>query len=58
VSKPPEVREDGMRRVGCCRCGSTLAYADPDPVRAGKSVEIKCWKCNEVNYLIGQDEAA
>jgi phage FluMu protein Com len=54
----PETREDGKRRVACCECKKTLAYADPDPVRGGKEIEIKCWKCNAMNYLIGRDEAA
>ena len=58
MAKPAEVRDDGKRRVACCKCGRTLAYADPDPVRASKEIEIKCWECKELNYLIGQDEAA
>jgi ribosomal protein S27E len=58
MAKPAEIRADGKRRVACCRCGRTLAYADPDPVRPEKEIEIKCHDCNEMNYLMGRDEAA
>jgi phage FluMu protein Com len=56
--KPPTVREDGKRRVQCAKCKRTLAYADSDPVKDGKVIEIKCGECNELNHLIGRDEAA
>lgn len=53
-----DVRDDGKRRVRCHKCGRTLAFADADPVRAGKEIEIKCRDCNELNYLLGRPEAA
>ena len=57
MARPAEVREDGKRRVACCKCGRTLAYADPAPVRVGCEIEIKCRECNEFNYLMGPEAA-
>lgn len=53
----PDVREDGKIRVRCAGCGVTLAYATPDPIRRGAECEIKCWKCNGMNYLLSSEGA-
>lgn len=53
----PDVREDGKQRIKCCACHATLGYGTPRPVRAGGEIEIKCWKCNAMNYLLGREAA-
>jgi phage FluMu protein Com len=37
----------------CGGCGRMLMKIDPDAVKAGKAIELKCNKCDFMNYLIG-----
>jgi phage FluMu protein Com len=49
-----------LDEVRCQRCNRLLCKrSSPQPLRNGEVIEIKCWKCDDMNYLVGgpNDEA-
>lgn len=50
------VRDGQLKSLEPYRCGGCrrmLMKIDPDALRATKVIEMKCNKCDFVNYLIG-----
>ena len=42
-----------LNDVRCQGCNRLLCKATTRPVRDGEVIEIKCWKCDQLNYLMG-----
>jgi phage FluMu protein Com len=49
VDRPVRTWKD----VRCCGCSRLLLKQTPFAVRAGESIEIKCARCNALNYIVG-----
>jgi phage FluMu protein Com len=45
---------DALKEIRCGHCNRLLCKASPQPVREGQTIEIKCWKCDALNYLKGR----
>ena len=43
--------------VRCSGCRQLICKQAPDAIRPERFVEIKCAKCNALNYLQGTDKA-
>lgn len=43
-----------LREVRCLRCGRLLCKASP--LHGAATVEIKCPKCDQFNYVMGQPD--
>jgi phage FluMu protein Com len=41
--------------VRCSGCGRLLQRMEPQALRPGKHIEIKCSRCHVVNDLVGTD---
>jgi len=41
--------------VRCTGCGRLLQRMEPQALRPGKHIEIKCSRCHVVNDLVGTD---
>lgn len=60
---PPVGRRDAVVKrlddVRCQKCNRLLCKrSSPAPLRDGEVIEIKCWKCDDMNYLVGGPEVA
>lgn len=59
-SMPDDRRLDAVMRtladVRCQKCNRLLCKRSKRPLRDGEVIEIKCWKCDDMNYLMGGPE--
>jgi phage FluMu protein Com len=53
AGQEPSWAEKRLEDVRCRRCHAKLCMATADPLKAQALVQIKCWKCKEMNYLFG-----
>lgn len=42
-----------LEDVRCQKCNRLLCKRSANPLQAGEVIEIKCWKCDDLNYLMG-----
>lgn len=60
-SEPVTAAKD-LREIRCAGtfrekpCGRILFRSTSAPIKAGGMIEIKCGKCEKVNYVIGRPE--
>ncbi len=53
---PVAIRDGQLKTLQpyrCGGCGRLLMKVEPDALRAHKAIEVKCNKCDYMNYLIG-----
>lgn len=47
-----------LEEVRCQKCNRLLCKRTSQPLRDGEVIEIKCWKCDDMNYLMGGPDTA
>lgn len=58
---PTDGRRDqvkDLRDVRCQKCNRLLCKRSSQPLKDGAVIEIKCWKCDDMNYLMGGPKQA